>query len=115
MDWHEERMLVIAAKMYYEDSLTQSEIADRLGIYRTTITRMLQKARDEGIVRIEIKGSERVRVDIEQKINKRFGLKDSVLLFLLKKTLVEPPNWKRSEKQLILYWIPLLRTEIQSV
>lgn len=80
MDWHEERMLVIAAKMYYEDSLTQSEIADRLGIYRTTITRMLQKARDEGIVRIEIKGSERVRVDIEQKINKRFGLKDSVVV-----------------------------------
>ncbi|APF27800.1 hypothetical protein NPD7_3406 [Clostridium sporogenes] len=43
--------------MYYIDNMTQSEIAKRLGQYRTTISRMLKKAREEGIVTINIKSN----------------------------------------------------------
>ncbi len=43
------------AKLHYEADLSQVEIAKRLGVSTATISRMLQRARAEGIVRIEIR------------------------------------------------------------
>lgn len=42
------------AKMHYETAMSQVDIAKRLGISTATVSRMLQRARTEGIVRIEI-------------------------------------------------------------
>jgi DNA-binding transcriptional regulator LsrR (DeoR family) len=47
--------LVIAAELYYRDQLSQQEVAQRLGVSRSTVSRMLREARDEGIVHIEIR------------------------------------------------------------
>lgn len=46
--------LMTAAVMYYEQSASQQQIATRLGVSRPTVSRLLQRARDLGIVRIEI-------------------------------------------------------------
>lgn len=40
--------------MYYEEGLTQQQIANTLGISRMRVSRMLQQARDEGVVQISI-------------------------------------------------------------
>ncbi|MFD2924875.1 sugar-binding transcriptional regulator [Halobacillus naozhouensis] len=80
MDWNEERRLIKVAKMYYKDQLTQSEIAKSLGIYRTTITRLLQKAREEGIVQVNIKGEYSEQVDLEDQLLKRFNIKEAVVI-----------------------------------
>jgi len=40
--------------MHYESEMSQVDIAKRLGVSTATISRMLQRARREGIVRIEI-------------------------------------------------------------
>ena len=50
-----EAATLAAAELYYEDQLSQQQIADRLGISRSTVSRMLQTARDQGIVHIEIR------------------------------------------------------------
>ncbi len=47
-------LLVTAATMYYEHDASQQQIAERLGVSRPTVSRLLSRARDEGIVRIEI-------------------------------------------------------------
>lgn len=47
--------LLAAAELYYHDHLSQQQIADRLGISRSTVSRMLQLAREQGIVHIEIR------------------------------------------------------------
>ena len=39
------RLMVKIAQMYYEQNFTQAEIARALGIYRTSISRMLKKVR----------------------------------------------------------------------
>ena len=47
--------LIAVAELYYRDQLSQQEVAERLGVSRSTVSRMLQQARDEGIVQIEIR------------------------------------------------------------
>ena len=53
MDKKTER-LVNVARMYYEQDRTQSEIADRYGISRPMVSKLLKEARDRGIVTIRI-------------------------------------------------------------
>lgn len=47
-------MLHTVAKMHYEAEMSQVDIARRLGVSTATISRLLQRARAEGIVRIEV-------------------------------------------------------------
>ncbi len=46
--------LVQVARLYYEENLSQQEIADRLDVSRSLIAYYLKKARLQGIVRIEV-------------------------------------------------------------
>src|SRR5699024_1381184 len=46
--------LAKAAYMYYIEGLTQKEIAEQLGIYRSTVSRMLTQAKKKKIVEIKI-------------------------------------------------------------
>ncbi|SDI48462.1 sugar-binding transcriptional regulator [Alteribacillus bidgolensis] len=80
MDWNEERRLIKVAKMYYEENLTQNEIANKLGIYRTTITRLLQRAREKKIVQISIKGDYSEQVALETELANYFNLKEAIVV-----------------------------------
>jgi DNA-binding transcriptional regulator LsrR (DeoR family) len=44
-----------AARLYYGDDLSQQEVAERLNVSRSTVSRLLQLARETGIVRIEVR------------------------------------------------------------
>ena len=48
-------MLHTVAKLHYEAEMSQIAIARQLGLSTATISRMLQRARAEGIVRIEVR------------------------------------------------------------
>ncbi|MEX2461785.1 MAG: sugar-binding transcriptional regulator [Paenibacillaceae bacterium] len=48
------RKVIEAAKLYYQLDHSQSEIAERLGVSRPTVSRLLQQAKSEGIVQITI-------------------------------------------------------------
>lgn len=48
-------MLHTVAKLHYESNLSQVQIAKQLGLSTATISRLLQRARSEGIVRIEVR------------------------------------------------------------
>lgn len=45
------KLLAKIAYMYYEQEMTQAQIAKELDIYRTTVSRMLSQAKAEGICR----------------------------------------------------------------
>jgi DNA-binding transcriptional regulator LsrR (DeoR family) len=47
-------MLHMVAKLHYEAEMSQVDIARRLGVSTATISRLLHRARAEGIVRIEV-------------------------------------------------------------
>ena len=46
--------IVTVANFYYVERLTQKEIADRIGISRVAVTRMLKRADEEGLVQITV-------------------------------------------------------------
>jgi DNA-binding transcriptional regulator LsrR (DeoR family) len=52
---HSQGAIYAAARLYYEDDLPQHEIAKRLRVSRTTVVRLLQLARETGVVRIEVR------------------------------------------------------------
>ncbi|WP_141430766.1 sugar-binding transcriptional regulator [Bacillus sp. 03113] len=76
----EKKLLIKIAQMYYEKDMTQNQIANELGIYRTTISRMLKKVREEGIVKITINYDSSDNFTIEQKLKERFGLKEAIVV-----------------------------------
>ena len=48
------RRMVLASKLYYKDNLTQQQIAQQLNVSRMKVSRLIQQAKDEGVVRITI-------------------------------------------------------------
>lgn len=72
----DKRLLIKICKMYYEEDLTQSQIAKATGIYRTTVGRMLKKAREEGIVKITIDDNVGAHYDLERELEQLLGLKE---------------------------------------
>ena len=61
---------------YYIDNLTQQQISDRLGIPRLRVIRLLERARETGIVQFKIR-DENEHVSMENRITRFFGLKDT--------------------------------------
>jgi len=62
------------AKLYYEHDYTHQQIADMLGWNRVKVTRALAEARQRGIVQITVNSDEPIFVDLELKLEERFGL-----------------------------------------
>ncbi|WP_040977798.1 sugar-binding transcriptional regulator [Oceanobacillus jeddahense] len=76
----EERTLLKLAQMYYEKDMTQSEIAKELDINRSTISRMLKKVRDKGIVTTVINYDMFDTFTVEEQLKERFQLKDAIVV-----------------------------------
>jgi DNA-binding transcriptional regulator LsrR (DeoR family) len=66
--------------MYYVDELGQSEIAAIFGISRSTVSRLLSSARQQGIVRIWVDDFDPHDHDLERQLVETFGLRRSVVV-----------------------------------
>jgi DNA-binding transcriptional regulator LsrR (DeoR family) len=75
-----EELMIVAASMYYDDDLTHEQIAKKLHLSRVAVTRLLQRARREGIVRVKITKPLPVQYELEQKLQETFGLKDAIVV-----------------------------------
>lgn len=67
-----------AAHLYYNENLTQQQIAKQLHVSRPTLNKLLKEARQEGIIKIEIVDYKNIKtfIEIEQALTNKFGLKD---------------------------------------
>jgi deoxyribonucleoside regulator len=78
-----DQMMVQAAKLYYDLSRTQNEIAEELGLNRWQVARLIQEARECGIVHIEIKPRAHRRVDLEVELQRVYGLREAIVVPML--------------------------------
>lgn len=75
----DDEMLVRVARMYYEHGLNQQEIADRVGLSRSRISRLLTRAREAGIVQITIIDPFKQEHELSGQLADRYGLKRAVV------------------------------------
>src|SRR5512141_1336935 len=71
------RLLAKVATLYYKSQLSQLEIAQRLGISRQTAGRLLQRARDLGIVHVEIRSPLSHATDLEYSLEEALHLSEA--------------------------------------
>ncbi|QUJ67851.1 sugar-binding transcriptional regulator [Photobacterium sp. GJ3] len=72
-------LLTEIAILYYQQSATQEEISKKFGISRPKVSRLLRKAREEGIVEITVKFHPVHSAQLEQRLMDRFHLKRALI------------------------------------
>lgn len=73
------RLRLRAAWMYYVEEMTQSEVADALGIGRVTVVRLLRDARARNEVRISLSRDIAELPRLEMALEQNFGLQEAVV------------------------------------
>ena len=77
-DW---RLIYKCCSLYYEDDMKQQDISDYLGISRATVSRMLQKGKESGIVRVEVINPVQFSYGkLEKALERKYGLKEVVVV-----------------------------------
>lgn len=67
--------IIRVAILYYEEGITQTQIAKTLNISRPTVATMLQEAKEKGIVKISIQHSNSHLHDLEQALAEKYNIK----------------------------------------
>src|SRR3712207_2169409 len=68
------------ARRYYLDGRSKVEIAEEFGLSRFKVARLLDSARESGLVRIEIRHEGEIDVDLSARLRDRFGLLHSIVV-----------------------------------
>lgn len=68
------RLLAKVARLYYHSGLRQTEIAERLRISQTRVSRLLQQAETEGIVRTIVVPLVGLDGEIEERLEERYSV-----------------------------------------
>ncbi|MEA3536709.1 bifunctional sugar-binding transcriptional regulator/dihydroxyacetone kinase subunit DhaK [Rhizobium sp. CC-YZS058] len=71
---------VWACWLYYEDGMTQGEIAETMGVSRATVNSYLADAREKGIVNISIEPARLASLTVAQELKRHFGLADCLVV-----------------------------------
>lgn len=74
-------LLLEVARMYYEQDMTQQEIAEKIYVSRSRVSRMIKKAKALGLVEIIIKPSFENHFSLERMLMDRFGLKKVLVAY----------------------------------
>jgi DNA-binding transcriptional regulator LsrR (DeoR family) len=74
------RLMVKVARLYYENGCTQEVIANRLRISRPRVSRLLQEARETGLVQIKIASLPGDFAELERLLEAKFDLSEVVVV-----------------------------------
>ncbi|MEA3336699.1 MAG: sugar-binding transcriptional regulator [Chloroflexota bacterium] len=77
---NDSRLLTKIATLYYNNGLTQAQIAQRLGLSRQTIGRRLEAACAQGIVEIHIRSPLLYVTELENQIEQTFNLAEVIVI-----------------------------------
>jgi len=72
--------LVEISRLYYEEGLTQAEIAKKLDISRPAVSKLLSEAKLRGIVKIEIKSPLESNENLLQTLAERYNLEGGLIV-----------------------------------
>ena len=73
---YEKNLMIKIVWYYYMENMTQQAIADQLNITRMRVIKLLEKARQTGIVQFRISSSLDFRRDLETRLMEKYHLRD---------------------------------------
>jgi len=73
-------LMAEAAQLYYASHFTQAQIAQRMGVSRSNVSRMLKEARAQGMIEIRIHPPLRTVLDLQEELVSRLGLHECRVL-----------------------------------
>ena len=68
--------MIKTAWYYYLENMTQQKISELLGISRIRVIKLLEKARQTGIIQFKIREDSASRMQVERELAAAYGLKD---------------------------------------
>lgn len=75
------RLIYKCCKLYYEECIGQQEIADRLGVSRVSVSRMLKAGREMNMVIVQVISPNSLEYSkLEQQLEQLYGLKEVVVV-----------------------------------
>lgn len=91
MQINDERLAYLAqvASLYYDQGMSQEEIAQKFGVSRSAVSRLLTEARERGIVEIIVHYPWRTSAELEQALVSTFSLKAATVLLTESKSYEE--------------------------
>lgn len=69
------RIMIDAARLYYDHGLTHQQIAAEVGVSRIKVTRLLAQARAAGVVEININAPDEPFADLAERLCERYALR----------------------------------------
>jgi DNA-binding transcriptional regulator LsrR (DeoR family) len=78
--YSQDDLIVLATWMVYEDGMTHQEVADQLGLSRVAVTRLLKKAREQGVVKFQMTKPRPPQFELSQALVERFGLQHAIVV-----------------------------------
>lgn len=85
---YEETLMAKIAWYYYFENMTQQTISDRMGMSRARVMKLLEKARQTGVIQFHLRKGNEDRMALEKQLIDQFHLEDA---------LVVPAAVKKSE------------------
>lgn len=77
---YEDSLIMKTAWYYYIENMTQQKISEKLGISRMKVIKLLEKARQEGVIQFQISQERSRHLKIEQELIQRWNLKDAFVV-----------------------------------
>ena len=77
---YEESLVIKTAWYYYLENMTQQRIAEILGISRIRVIKLLEKARQTGVIQFKVRKDSASRMALEKKLCEKYDLKDSFVV-----------------------------------
>ena len=75
-----QRLMAKVARLYHARGLRQVEIADRLQISQSRVSRLLQQAEDEGFVRTVVVLPKGLNPELEEELERRYSLSEAYVV-----------------------------------
>jgi DNA-binding transcriptional regulator LsrR (DeoR family) len=74
------RLMAKVARLYYGAGLRQAEITERLDIHQSTVSRLLRRAEEAGIVRITLSAPSGLHPELEDALLNAYGLREAIVV-----------------------------------
>lgn len=79
------RLMAKVARLYHDQGLRQVEITERLNMHQSTVSRLLQRAEREGIVRVTLTMPGGLHAELEDELQTRYALREAIVVDSLDK------------------------------